>query len=341
MLSLKRGVSALRRTRTQFSLPAHVPYNHKSTTLCVQVLAQRWYAASGDNSGSQKQTDRSANGQNGESSSSTSKASGAPALDLQQILGAASKSALAAQAQAQQEFNPDTNLPLNEVDTNGPGNNPFVPTDTADKKVLEDIIQGSVPPTGVRGSGKGRRPAPAPPVAPSNSATGTGATSDANANANARGRAAGYRVFDRTSDNSTPPPPPTVRLHLYVLAKRQNCIMTLADLRNEKRPRTIAWSSGGRCGFKGVGEGSYEAGYQCAVRMLDAVRAQIAKYSEERPRKTVELEILLRGFGQGRTAILKALTLPEGDGVKEVVYAITDRTQIKIGGVRLQKARRL
>lgn len=338
MLQVKRGVSALRRTRTQFSLPTHVPYNYKSTS-CVQVLAQRWYAASGDNSGSKKQDDRSLNGQNGESSSSTSKAGGAPALDLQQILGAASKSALAAQAQAQQEFNPDTNLPLNEADTSGPGNNPFVPTDTADKKVLEDIIQGSVPPTGVRGSGKGRRPAPAPPVAPSNSATGTGATSDANANA--RGRAAGYRVFDRTSDNSTPPPPPTVRLHLYVLAKRQNCIMTLADLRNEKRPRTIAWSSGGRCGFKGVGEGSYEAGYQCAVRMLDAVRAQIAKYGEERPRKTVELEILLRGFGQGRTAILKALTLPEGDGVKEVVYAITDRTQIKIGGVRLQKARRL
>ena len=71
------------------------------------------------------------------------------------------------------------------------------------------------------------------------------------------------------------------------------------------------------------------------------MRKQIELRAREDPGKPIELEILLRGFGQGRTAILKALTLPEGDKVRDVVHCITDRTQIKIGGVRLQKARRL
>ncbi|EJD01015.1 translational machinery component, partial [Fomitiporia mediterranea MF3/22] len=111
-----------------------------------------------------------------------------------------------------------------------------------------------------------------------------------------------------------------------------NCIMTLTD---EQSRWVASWSSG-MCGFRNAAEGSYEAGYQCAIHIFEKVREEIKRRSEE-----VKLEIYLNGFGQGRSALLKALTMSEGDGVREVVSKLTDTTPIRIGGTRLQKARRL
>ena len=120
---------------------------------------------------------------------------------------------------------------------------------------------------------------------------------------------------------------------LHVHARAKNCIMTLV---NEKS-QMIAGVSSGSCGFKNSAEGTYEAGYQCAVKMFEVIRKQV----EGKTDSALKVEISMKGFGQGRTALLKALSMSEGDGVRELVNKLTDKTPIKIGGVRLKKRRRL
>jgi small subunit ribosomal protein S11 len=94
--------------------------------------------------------------------------------------------------------------------------------------------------------------------------------------------------------------------------------------------------SGGSCGFKGVNRSGYEAGYQCAVRAFARVK-QLALEGGEGAR----FEVLLKGFGQGREAVVKALMTSEGDDVRPFVTRVTDNTPIKIGGTRAKKMRRL
>ena len=128
--------------------------------------------------------------------------------------------------------------------------------------------------------------------------------------------------------------PDAVFYRLYVLARSKACIMTLVDEKYNVR----GWTSAGRCGFKNSAEGSYEAGYQCAVQILSMLRSEI-----ERRRGSVEVcvEVMLNGFGQGRGALVKALSMAEGDGIRDAVVKVTDMTPIRVGGVRLQKRRRL
>ncbi|KAL5527257.1 hypothetical protein ACEPAG_6048 [Sanghuangporus baumii] len=126
--------------------------------------------------------------------------------------------------------------------------------------------------------------------------------------------------------------PTSVHYRLHVLARSKNCIMTLAD---ENYRRVLVVSSG-RCKFKNVAEGTYEAGYQCALRVFEFIRNEKKKRKEG-----IKLHVFVNGFGQGRGALLKALTMSEGNGVRQIVEKLTDTTPIKVGGVRLQKARRL
>jgi small subunit ribosomal protein S11 len=53
------------------------------------------------------------------------------------------------------------------------------------------------------------------------------------------------------------------------------------------------------------------------------------------------LELLFKGFGQGRDALQKALLTVEGENIRNLIIRLTDRTPIKIGGTRAKKARRL
>ncbi|KAL5488179.1 hypothetical protein ACEPAI_6287 [Sanghuangporus weigelae] len=126
--------------------------------------------------------------------------------------------------------------------------------------------------------------------------------------------------------------PTSIHYRLHVLARSKNCIMTLAD---ENYRRVLVVSSG-RCKFKNVAEGTYEAGYQCALRVFEFIRNE-----KKRRKEGIKLHVFVNGFGQGRGALLKALTMSEGNGVRQLVEKLTDTTPIKVGGVRLQKARRL
>ncbi|THH05120.1 hypothetical protein EW145_g5021, partial [Phellinidium pouzarii] len=143
--------------------------------------------------------------------------------------------------------------------------------------------------------------------------------------AHPRNIAAAKRIFNVSAATEY------AQYRLYVNARLKNCLMTLVDESSELRAQVTA----GMCGFRNAAEGTYEAGYQCSVRMFDRIREEA-----DNRRVEIRLEILLNGFGPSRSAMLKALSMSEGDGIRELVNRLTDRTPVKIGGVRLQKARR-
>ena len=126
-------------------------------------------------------------------------------------------------------------------------------------------------------------------------------------------------------------PPETTKFHLHVHSTRNNTIATFTN--QEGNP--IAWWSGGSCGFKKVNRASYEAGYQCTVRAFEKIfdhRNEVGPFS---------LEIVFKGFGQGRDAMQKALLASEGERIRPFISGLTDKTPVKIGGTRAKKTRRL
>jgi small subunit ribosomal protein S11 len=126
-------------------------------------------------------------------------------------------------------------------------------------------------------------------------------------------------------------PADTNPYHLHVYSTRNNTIATFTT--QEGGP--IAGWSGGSCGFKKSNRSSYEAGYQCTVRAFEKIldhRNEVGPFS---------LEIIFKGFGQGREAMQKALLASEGEKIRPFVVRLTDHTPVKIGGTRAKKARRL
>jgi small subunit ribosomal protein S11 len=121
---------------------------------------------------------------------------------------------------------------------------------------------------------------------------------------------------------------------------RNNTITTLSSLTHSDDPfkppssKVIAWFSGGSVGFKKGQRASYEAGYQCAVRVFKLLE-------ELKQTDTVHVDLYFKGFGQGREALRTALMAAEGDHIRETIKHVTDRTPLKIGGTRSKKTRRL
>jgi len=123
----------------------------------------------------------------------------------------------------------------------------------------------------------------------------------------------------------------TYRIH--VSCTPNNTLIVMSDSHGHP-VKSGSWS-GGSCGFKGVNRSGYEAGYQCAVRAF----ARVKQLAEEAG--GARFEVLFKGFGQGREAVVKALMTSEGDDVRPFVTRVTDNTPIKIGGTRAKKTRRL
>jgi small subunit ribosomal protein S11 len=122
---------------------------------------------------------------------------------------------------------------------------------------------------------------------------------------------------------------------LHVQASRNNTIITLArphDAR-EHPGGTIMSTSGGTAGFKKSARSGYEAGYRAATTMFAALEAAERKLGD------IKLDVVWKGFGQGRDAVFRALTSSEGEYVRARVVGMRDATNIKIGGVRPKKRR--
>lgn len=115
-----------------------------------------------------------------------------------------------------------------------------------------------------------------------------------------------------------------------VKSSRNNTIITFARPNGQQ----LVTLTGGKLGFKKSNRNGYEAGYQCAVGIIGAMEQELV-------RTDYDWELLLSGFGQGRDAMLTAITTAVGVNVKSRLKRVTDRTPLKIGGTRGMKTRRV
>ncbi|KAJ7499160.1 hypothetical protein FB451DRAFT_1118085 [Mycena latifolia] len=134
-----------------------------------------------------------------------------------------------------------------------------------------------------------------------------------------------------TPDALSTSPIASYRFHCY--STRNNTKNTFTD----PDGNVIAWFSGGSCAFKKRNRASYEAGYQCAVRMFEKIAET---NSLAKGPNSLSIDLFLKGFGQGREALMKALMTAQGDVVRNRIVSITDRSPIKIGGTRAKKVKR-
>lgn len=119
------------------------------------------------------------------------------------------------------------------------------------------------------------------------------------------------------------------KLHIY--STKHNTHITLSK---PNRDALISVSCG-NIGFRKAGRGSYDAAYQLAAFVMSRIQdkgllPQIQK-----------LELVYRGFGQGREAVTKAILGSEGKKIRSLIVKLSDSTRIKFGGVRSKKPRRL
>ncbi|KAK6515560.1 hypothetical protein TWF506_007890 [Arthrobotrys conoides] len=117
--------------------------------------------------------------------------------------------------------------------------------------------------------------------------------------------------------------------HLHVYSTKHNTHITFTD---PKRNAIIS-SSTGILGFRKAGRHSYDAAYQLAAHVFQKI--------EDKGLIPKKVEVVLRGFGIGREAVVKALLGKEGRYIKDVVVRVTDATRTKFGGTRSKNKRRL
>jgi small subunit ribosomal protein S11 len=142
----------------------------------------------------------------------------------------------------------------------------------------------------------------------------------------------------RSPLNQSMAQPESTTWHIHVQCSGNNTIVNFTH--ESGRSFKKAWFSGGSCGFKGANRNGYEAGYQCAARLFKRIEQQLDTDFPNAAAYPVRIEIFFKGFGKGRDAFLSALTMTEGERVRDRVERLTDRTPIKIGGTRSKKMKR-
>ncbi|KAG8907581.1 hypothetical protein FRB99_003505 [Tulasnella sp. 403] len=144
---------------------------------------------------------------------------------------------------------------------------------------------------------------------------------------------------------------------LFVRASNNNVCLFFTDSQGKvvKDGRVTA----GMMGFKKMHRSQFDAGFRCAVEMVQRMskialekRQKVMRpllslelddgaRVEEKWEPAMQIEVIFVGFGQGRDAMFQALLTSEGDVVRPLITRISDRTPIKVGGTRSKKARRL
>ena len=110
---------------------------------------------------------------------------------------------------------------------------------------------------------------------------------------------------------------------VHIQATFNNTIVTITD----PRGATVAWSSAGRCGFKGSKKST---AYAASVVAQEAARAAIAGVNMR------EVEVRVQGPGAGRESAIRAI---QAAGMN--VTAIKDVTPVPHNGCRPRKRRRV
>ncbi|KAF8422030.1 mitochondrial ribosomal protein subunit S18 [Tirmania nivea] len=138
------------------------------------------------------------------------------------------------------------------------------------------------------------------------------------------------REFDNIfTQNFSALEPSKETYHLHIYSTKHNTHITFTD--PNKNP--IISVSAGNLGFKKAQRGTYDAAYQLASHVFAKL--------EEKPIRPKALEVVLRDFGEGREAAVKALLGTEGRNLKGAITRVTDATRLKFGGTRSKAPRRL
>ncbi|KAL4868332.1 hypothetical protein BDV12DRAFT_169803 [Aspergillus spectabilis] len=128
----------------------------------------------------------------------------------------------------------------------------------------------------------------------------------------------------RRHDNSPPH-----RLHVY--SHRHNTVLCLT--RPNGNP--LVSMSAGNIGFRKGSRGGYDAAYQLTTHVFAQIQERGLLMNIKK------IEIVYRGFHQGREAFTKVLLQNEGKNIRSLVCQVADSTRIKFGGDRSRKVRRL
>lgn len=116
---------------------------------------------------------------------------------------------------------------------------------------------------------------------------------------------------------------------LHVQATRNNCIITLTTHDGSVMKR----ESSGSIGFKKAARSGYESAYRVGMSMFQHIE------TNQRSWGIYNIDIIWKGFGQGREAVYRALLSSEGTQVRNLVRRISDNTALKVGGTRPRKRR--
>ncbi|PHH92192.1 hypothetical protein CDD83_8481 [Cordyceps sp. RAO-2017] len=128
------------------------------------------------------------------------------------------------------------------------------------------------------------------------------------------------------AEKKEPEPDP---FHLHVYSHKHNTHITFT--RPNRNP--IVSLSCGNIGFRKSRRGTFDAAYSLTKYALEKV--------SDAKLKIESLELVLKGFGQGREAAVKVLLGPEGKALRDKIIRVADATKIKFGGTRSEKPRRL
>ncbi|KAG0123744.1 hypothetical protein HOY82DRAFT_216450 [Tuber indicum] len=131
-----------------------------------------------------------------------------------------------------------------------------------------------------------------------------------------------YPTFSETSAS-------TNLHHLHVYSPPHNCHIAYTRPNGD----CIISKSTGNVGIKGAARGGFDAAFQLASHVLGDMAEMGAV-----PRN---VELLLRDYGPGRDAFLKALMGREGQFLRGSIRRVTDSTRVKFGGTRSRALRRL
>jgi small subunit ribosomal protein S11 len=118
--------------------------------------------------------------------------------------------------------------------------------------------------------------------------------------------------------------------HMHVYSHKHNTHVTVTK---PDRGAIISMSCG-NIGFRKARRKTYDAAYQLMAYVLERL-----KYAGWEP-KINRIELVLRGFGQGREACVKVLMAPEGLKWRQKIVRVADGTRVKFGGTRSPNPKR-
>lgn len=119
--------------------------------------------------------------------------------------------------------------------------------------------------------------------------------------------------------------------HFHIFSHKHNTHITVT---NPNRDALISLSCG-NLGFRKSNRKHYDSAYQLGAYVIDKM------HQKGLVNKIQKLEVVLRGFGQGREAVVKVLMGNEGKFLRPKIMRVSDATRLKFGGTRSPRMRRL